>query len=113
MSGDIELNPGPKKIENTTKSPLETLQMRLAENGLTYLDCRGAGDCFFRVISTKLYGSPNNHMIMHRNGVSYLMNNPERFIESNTDIPWAPYLSNMSCQGTRADHLLYKQLLML
>ena len=49
-------------------------------------------------------------MIVHRNGVSYLMNNPERFIESNTDIPWAPYLSNMSCQGTRADHLLYKQL---
>lgn len=30
MSGDIELNPGPKKIENTTKSPLETLQMRLS-----------------------------------------------------------------------------------
>ena len=80
--------------------------MRLAENGLTYLDCGSEGDCFFRVISTKLYGSPDNHMIVHHNGVSYLMNNPERFIESNTDIPWASYLSNMSCQGTWADHLI-------
>ena len=31
-SGDIELNAGPKEIENTRKSPLETLQIRLAEN---------------------------------------------------------------------------------
>ena len=94
MSGDIELNPGPKEIENTRNSPLETLQIRLAENGLRYLDCGGEGDCFFRVISTKLYGSPDNHMIVRRNGVSFLMNNPERFIESNTDILWASYLRN-------------------
>jgi len=45
-------------------------------------------------------------MIVHRSGVSFLMNNPERFIESNTDIPWASYLSNMSSQGTWADHLI-------
>lgn len=106
MSGDIELNPGPKEIENTRKSPLETLQIRLAENGLRYLDCGGEGDCFFRVISTKLYGSPDNHMTVRGSGVSFLMNNPERFIESNTDIPWVSYLSNMSSQGTWADHLI-------
>lgn len=46
MSGDIELNPGPKEIENTRKSPLETLQVRLAENGLRYLDCGSESDCF-------------------------------------------------------------------
>ena len=45
-------------------------------------------------------------MIVRRSGVSFLMNNPERFIESNTDIPWASYLSNMSSQGTWADHLI-------
>lgn len=106
MSGDIELNPGPKEIENTRKSPLETLQIRLAENGLRYLDCGGEGDCFFRVISTKLYGSPDNHKTMRRSGVSFLMNNPKRFIESNTDIPWVSYLSNMLSQGTWADHLI-------
>ena len=32
ISGDIELNPGPKEIENNRKSPLEILQVRLAEN---------------------------------------------------------------------------------
>ena len=104
-SGDIEVNPGPKEVENI-KSPLETLQIRLAENGLRYLDCGGEGDCFFRVVSTKLYRSPYNHMMVRRTGVNFLMNNPERFIESNTDIPWASYLSNMSHQGTWADHLI-------
>jgi len=99
MSGDIELNPGPKEIVNTRKSPLETLQIRLAENGLRYLDCGGEGDCFFRVISTKLYGSPDNHIIVSRSGVGFLINNPERFLESNTVIPWVSYLSNMSVQG--------------
>ena len=45
-------------------------------------------------------------MMVRHTGVNFLMNNPERFIESNTDIPWAPYLSNMSHQGTWADHLI-------
>lgn len=106
MSGDIELNPGPKQIENTRKSPLQTLQVRLAEYGLRYLNCGGEGDCFFRVISTKLYGSPDNHMIMSHSGVSFSMNKPQRFIESNKDLPWASYLSSMSSQGTWADHLI-------
>ena len=81
-------------------------QTILAENGLRYLDCGGEGDCIFRVISTKLYGSPDNHMIVCRSGASLLMNNPERFIESNTDILWASYLSNMLSQGAWADHLI-------
>ena len=45
-------------------------------------------------------------MMVRRTGVNFLMNNPERFIESNTDIPWASYLSNMSHQDTWADHLI-------
>lgn len=39
-------------------------------------------------------------------GGNFLMNNPERFVESNTDISWASYLSNMSHQGTWAGHLI-------
>lgn len=45
-------------------------------------------------------------MIVRRSGVSFLMNDPQRFIESNTDIPWASYLNNMSSQGAWADHLI-------
>ena len=45
-------------------------------------------------------------MIVRRSGLSFLMNNPQRFIESNTDILWASYLSNMSSQGAWADHLI-------
>ena len=39
-------------------------------------------------------------------GVNYMRNNPERFIESNTEDSWASYLANMSQQGTWADALV-------
>lgn len=48
-------------------------------------------------------------MIVRRSGLSFLMNNPQRFIESNTDIPWASYLNNMSSQGAWADHLIRQE----
>ena len=32
--------------------------------------------------------------------------NPEHFIESNIDTSWLQYLSNMSVQGTWADHII-------
>ena len=39
-------------------------------------------------------------------GVQYMRNNPERFIESNTDHSWSRYLANMSQQGIWADALV-------
>ena len=36
----------------------------------------------------------------------YLSNNPERFIESNTENPWSECINNTPIQGTS----LYKQL---
>ena len=39
-------------------------------------------------------------------GVQYMRNNPERFIESNTDHSWVTYLTNMSQQGTWCDALI-------
>ena len=35
-----------------------------------------------------------------------MINNPERFIESNTENSWLRYLNNMSIQSTWADALI-------
>ncbi|CAH3155355.1 unnamed protein product, partial [Pocillopora meandrina] len=43
---------------------------------------------------------------IHSLGVQYLLQNPEQFIESNTDHSWQDYLSIMSCQGTWADAII-------
>ncbi|CAB4028301.1 Hypothetical predicted protein [Paramuricea clavata] len=39
-------------------------------------------------------------------GIAYMRNNPERFIESNTEISWLEYLNNMSMQGTWGDAMI-------
>ena len=39
-------------------------------------------------------------------GVQFRRDNPERFIESNTENSWLRYLNNMSIQGTWADALI-------
>ena len=61
---------------------------------------------FFRAVSHRLYGNPNNHYLVRSLGIQYLMHNPEQFIESNTDYSWQRYLNNMSCQGTWADAII-------
>ena len=73
---------------------------------MTYIDVGGAGDCFFRVASHQLYGELSCHMNIRYVGVQYMRNNPERFIESNTDHSWSRYLANMSQQGIWADALV-------
>ena len=39
-------------------------------------------------------------------GVQFMRDNPERFIESNTENSWLRYLNNMSIQGTWTDALI-------
>ena len=58
-------------------------------------DVGGTGVCFFRVVSYQLYFEPNYHMNIRSVGVQYMRNNPERFIESNTDHSWLRYLAYM------------------
>ena len=58
---------------------------------------------FFRAVSHQLYGNPNNHTRVRSLGIQYLLQNPEQFIESNTENSWQGYLNNMSCPGTWAD----------
>ena len=43
---------------------------------------------FFRAVSHKLYSDPSHHLFIRQAGVQYLSNNPERFIESNTENSW-------------------------
>ena len=80
--------------------------------GLQSLDVGVADDCFFRSVSHQLYGNSNHHIRIHTAGVQFMRENPERFIESNTENSWLRYLNNMRTQGTWADHLSFKQLRM-
>ena len=41
-------------------------------------------------------------------GVQFMRDNPERFIESNTENSWLRYLNNMCIQGTWADALIIR-----
>ena len=71
------------------------LQSRPTQHSLWILDVSGAGDCFFWVVSHKLYGEPGYHMNVRSTGVQFMSNNPERFIESSTNHLWSRYLAYM------------------
>ena len=61
------------------------MQSGLGELGLQSIDVDRAGDCFFRSVSHQLYDNNNQHMHMRTGGVQFMRDNPERFIESNTE----------------------------
>ena len=82
------------------------MQSRLGELGLQSVDAGVADDCFFRSVSHQLYGNSNHQMRIHTAGVQCMRENPERFIESNTENSWLRYLNNMCTQGTWADALI-------
>ena len=92
MSGDIEVNPGPEQnvCDQTALSVGSTLLLNylLRQLGLRPLDVGGAGDCFFRAVSHQLYGDSSHHLHIREDGVQYLSDNPESFIESNTEHSW-------------------------
>ena len=98
LSGDIELNPGP--------SYNVLLEQRLRHFQLRPFDVGGDGDCFFRAVSHQLYGDPEHHLQVRAAGIAYMRDNPERFIESSTEMSWLEYLNNMSIQGTWGDAII-------
>ena len=127
LSKDVEKNPGPTQyntdhheviirpfMQNHSStmqltSPISSenlMQSRLGELGLQSIDVGGAGDCFFRSVSHQLYGNSNHHMRIRTAGVQFMRDNPERFIESNTENSWLRYQNNMCVQGTWADGLI-------
>ena len=82
------------------------LEQRLQLFQLRSFDVGGAGDCFFRAVSHQLYGDPVCHLDIRAAGISYMRENPERFIETNTEYSWLHYLNSMSMQGTWCDGLI-------
>ena len=68
----------------------------------TAVDAGGGGDCLFGAVSQQLYGNPKNHFYVHSDGIQYLVNHPEQFIEHS----WQGYLERTSCQGTWADAII-------
>lgn len=116
LSGDVEKNPGPSNYRNSnskavTRSDVVSNSVSLLETRLSDLnrsahDVGGGGDRFFRAVSHQLYGNANYHFHLRSAGIRYLQQNPEQFIESNTDSSWQGYLTNMSCQGTWADAII-------
>ena len=85
---------------NSPISSENLMQSRLGALCLQSIDVGGAGDCFFRSVSHQLYGNSNHHMHIRTAGVQFMRDNPERFIESNTENSWLRYLKNMCIQGT-------------
>ena len=107
LSGDIELNPGPRtRTMICNESSNFLLQYRLLRHGLKPLDVGGGGDYFFKSVSHQLYGNPSQHLAIRATGIQYLRENPERFIESNLETSWLEYLKNMTMQGTWADDII-------
>ena len=91
---------------NSPISSENLMQSRLGALCLQSIDVGGAGDCFFRSVSHQLYDNSNHHMHIRTAGVQFMRDNPERFIESNTENSWLRYLNNMCIQGTWADALI-------
>ena len=93
LSGDVELNPDPAQNRNPiTLSPSVALDERLGRFQLRPFDVGGDDDCFFRAGLHQLYHNPEQHLQVRAAGVAYMRKNPERFIESNTEISWLEYL---------------------
>ena len=44
-------------------------------------------------MSHQLYGDPERHLEVGAAGISYMRDNPERFVESNTENSWLEYLN--------------------
>jgi hypothetical protein len=107
LSGDFEINPGPVQNNSPTRlSSNVVLQQRLRRFQLRPFDVGGDGDCFFQAVSHQLYADPGRHFEVRPAGIAYMRDNPERFIESNTENSWLEYLNNMSMQGTWGDAMI-------
>ena len=112
----MELNPGPEQNLNSQSilsvGSTMLLNLKLCQLGLRPVDVVMESTVFFRAVSHQLYGDPSHHLFSRQAGVQYLSNNPERFIESNTENSWNECINIISMQGTSDSemHCLYKQL---
>ena len=92
---------------NSPISSENLMQSRLGELGLQSIDVDGAGDCFFRSVSHQLYGNSNHHTHIRTAEVQFMRENPERFIESNTENSWLHGLMHLSFKHGRCIKCYY------
>ena len=133
LSKDVEKNPGPTQYSTDhheviirlfmqnhcstmqLTSPISSenlMQSRLVKHGLQSIDVGGTGDRFFRSVSHQLFGNSNHHMRIRTAGVQFMRDNPERFIDSNTEDSWLRYLNICLLKVHGLMHLSFKQLQM-
>ena len=93
-------NPGPVQNENT-QARITLPSHLLLENATITFIIRDHSMLVLQVIVflELLYGDPSHHLDIRAAGIAYMRENPERFIESNTDYSWKQYLNSMSMQG--------------
>ena len=70
------------------KCPDFAFRYRLLRHYLRPLNVGGAGDCFFKSVSPQLH-SDQSHLDIRAQGIKYLREHPERFIESIVNMSWA------------------------
>ena len=92
---------------DTINSPWNILERKLALIGRTPFDCKSScGDCFFAAVGHSLYSNAYSHLLIHRTGITHMIDNPELYIESLSDISWDNYIIEMSKQGTWCDNII-------
>ena len=67
---------------------------------------------FFKSVSHQLCGDSSGHLELRTTGVRYLTENPERFIESNTETSWLRICLVCQCKEHGLIILSYKPWLM-
>ena len=85
-----------------TTNSVSLLKFRLSQLSKTAVDAEGGGDCVFGAVSQQLYGNPKNHFYVNSDGIQYLVNHLEQFIEYS----WQGNLEKTLCQGTWADAII-------
>ena len=88
-------------------SPWNILVNKLALIDRVPFDCgSSSGDCFFASVAHALYGKPELHFEIRSAGITHMINNPELYIESLSNMPWQHYIHEMSKSGTWCDNLI-------
>jgi hypothetical protein len=84
-----------KQQQRKHAQPTVSLQSQLTPLGYTIEHIAGDGNCLFRSISDQLYGTPNNHLDVRADVVSFLRKH-KKDLEDFVEGDYEKYLSRMS-----------------
>jgi len=86
--------------------PWDHLSDTLENISLMPHDVGGSGDCFFKSVSDRLYGTCDLHFHICLSGIAHLNNHPELYVESIVDDTGENYVKQMSSAGTWCDNVI-------